>query len=147
MSAPAAGSRPPAGAAGPLLELAFTVEDLSEVRSRVGDCARKAGLSEPRLGDFVLAVHEVACNAVEHGGGAGVLVVERAPGVLRCRVSDRGPGFSAAVIPAEAPGEEFGEGGRGLWLTRLLTDRLEVVPAVVGAVVTLAMALGGEAPA
>ncbi|MBQ0983530.1 ATP-binding protein [Streptomyces sp. F63] len=130
----------------PLLELSFGVEDLPGLRLRVGECAAEAGLPEPRRSDFVLAVHEVACNAVEHGGGRGHLVLERADGTLHCRVTDEGPGCTADAVPADAPGELTGESGRGLWLSRQLTDRLDIVPGAVGVVVTLMMGLSGGAP-
>ncbi|MER5971413.1 ATP-binding protein [Streptomyces sp. NPDC002055] len=124
-----------------LLELLFGGEDLPGLRLRVTQCAALAGLDEPRLGDFVLAVHEVACNAVEHGGGRGRLLLHHHDGALRCRVTDDGPGFTEEVIPPDPPGILSGEGGRGLWLTRQLTDRLEIAAGAVGAVVTLVIAL------
>ncbi|WP_030542439.1 ATP-binding protein [Streptomyces albus] len=137
--------REPRAPRAPLLELSFGGEDVPGIRHRVGACAEEAGLPEPRRSDFVLAVHEVACNAVEHGGGKGRLVLELAGGMLHCRVSDEGPGFTADIVPAEAPGEPAGESGRGLWLSRLLTDRLDIAPGVVGVVVTLVMDLSGGA--
>ena len=127
---------------GYLLETMFLVGDVPGLRRRIAECAAKAGLAEPRLGEFVLAVHEVACNAVEHGGGRGRLVLYRQDGTLHCRVTDNGPGFTEEVITPEPPGLLAGEGGRGLWLTRQLTDRLEIAVGAVGAVVTLAVALG-----
>ncbi|MCC3653944.1 ATP-binding protein [Streptomyces sp. S07_1.15] len=138
--------REPSTPGKPLLELAFGVEDIPGLRLRVGECAAEAGLAEPRRGDFVLAVHEVACNAVEHGGGTGQLVLEHADGALHCRVADDGPGFTADLVPAEAPGELTGESGRGLWLSRQLTDRMDIARGTVGAVVTLVMGLSGGAP-
>ncbi|MCM2575944.1 ATP-binding protein [Streptomyces meridianus] len=127
---------------GCLLEAKFRLGDVPGVRRRIAECAARAGLEEPRLGDFVLAVHEVACNAVEHGGGMGRLVLYRQEGTLHCRVTDNGPGFTEEVIPPEPPGLLAGEGGRGLWLTRRLTDQLEIAVGAVGAVVTLGVALG-----
>ncbi|MGP3922960.1 MULTISPECIES: ATP-binding protein [unclassified Streptomyces] len=124
-----------------LLELLFVGEDVPMLRRRLAECAARAGLGEPRRSDFVLAVHEVACNAVEHGGGAGRLLLYRGDGTLHCRVTDHGPGFSEDVIPPDPPGMLAGEGGRGLWLTRQLTDRLEIAAGAVGAVVTLVMGL------
>jgi anti-sigma regulatory factor (Ser/Thr protein kinase) len=127
-----------------LLELLFAREDVPKLRLRITECAAQVGLEEPRRSDFVLAVHEVACNAIEHGGGEGRLLLYRSGGALRCRVADNGPGFSEDVIPPEPPGLLSGEGGRGLWLTRQLTDRLEIAAGAagaMGAVVTLVVAL------
>ncbi|MGP4003032.1 ATP-binding protein [Streptomyces sp. 8N706] len=124
-----------------LLELLFVGDDLPGLRLRITECAARAGLDEPRRSDFVLAVHEVACNAIEHGGGQGLLLLQRRDDTLRCRVTDNGPGFSEEVIPPDPPGLLSGEGGRGLWLTRQLTDRLEIATGAVGAVVTLVIGL------
>ncbi|MEC4019779.1 ATP-binding protein [Streptomyces sp. H27-D2] len=125
-----------------LLELLFTAADLPKLRTGIGECAALAGLCDTRRADFVLAVHEVACNAVEHGGGGGRLLLSSHDGTLHCRITDNGPGFSADLIPPQPPGIESGEGGRGLWLTRELTDRLEIAAAgAVGAVVTLVVVL------
>lgn len=126
---------------GCLLDVRFRLGDVPAIRHRIQECAAAAGLCAPRLDDFVLAVHEVACNAVEHGGGRGQLVLYRQEGTLHCRITDNGPGFTEEVIPPGPPELLTGEGGRGLWLTRQLTDRLEIAAGAVGAVVTLGMAL------
>ncbi|OEJ25924.1 hypothetical protein AS594_16885 [Streptomyces agglomeratus] len=113
----------------PLLEFDFTQEDIPRLRVLVDQYAAWAGLPEPRRGDFVLAADAVATNAVEHGGGSGRLVLHRSPGspgALECTVSDSGPGFASSVIPELAPGLAGSHCGRGLWLTRLITDRLVI---------------------
>lgn len=125
-----------------LLELPFEGEDVPGLRPRISECAARAGLDEPRRSDFVLAVHEVACNAVEHGGGAGRLLLYCGDGTLHCQVMDNGPGFTEDVIPPGPPGLSGGEGGRGLWLTRQLADRLDIAMGSVGAVVTVMVGLG-----
>ena len=81
-----------------LLDMFFTAADLARLRRCLTDTARLAGLAglaEPRRGEFVLAVHEVTGNAVQHGGG------------------------------------------RGLWLARELSDRLDIADGEAGAIVTL----------
>ncbi|CDR15168.1 ATP-binding region ATPase domain protein [Streptomyces iranensis] len=108
---------------------------------QVEECAAWAGLSETRRGDFVLAVDEIANNAVEHAGGTGSLLLRRIGDELECRISDSGPGFSEDVIPRILPGLDGATSGRGLWLTQLVTDRLVISAGAVGAVVTLAMRL------
>lgn len=124
-----------------LLDVAFTGADLPRLRVLIDRRASQAGLSGPRRGEFVLAMDALATNVVEHAGGDGVLALIRVGDELECRVSDRGPGFSADVIPDLAPGIDGGTSGRGLWLTRLLSDRLVIAAASPGAVVTFAMRL------
>ena len=119
-----------------LLDMYFTAEDLSRLRRCLADVVRLAGLAEPRRSDFVLAVHEVTGNAVQHGGGRGRARLWYADGALRCRVTDDGPGLSGAAIPS-APPEPGGEDGRGLWLARELSDRLYITGGPGGAIVTL----------
>jgi signal transduction histidine kinase len=46
---------------------------------------------------FVLAVHEVTGNAVQHGGGRGRARLWYADGALRCRVTDDGPGLTGGA--------------------------------------------------
>jgi len=120
-----------------LLDMFFTAGDLARLRRCLTDTARLAGLAEPRRSEFVLAVHEVTGNAVQHGGGRGRAREWYADGALRCRVTDDGPGFTDAAIPAALPVPDFGEDGRGLWLARELSDRLGITGGAGGAVVTL----------
>ncbi|MEV8308178.1 ATP-binding protein [Streptomyces flavidovirens] len=132
-----------------LLELDFSREDMPRLRVLVDQYAAWAGLAEPRRGDFVLAADAVATNAVEHGGGGGRLLLHRcagSPRALECAISDSGPGFASSVIPELAPGLAGSHCGRGLWLTRLITDRLVITGGADGArgsVVAFAMWLPG----
>jgi anti-sigma regulatory factor (Ser/Thr protein kinase) len=124
-----------------LLDMYFTAEDLSRLRRCLADVVRMAGLAEPRRSDFVLAVHEVTGNAVQHGGGRGRARLWYADGALRCRVTDDGPGLTDQAIPATLPDpcsdSGFDEDGRGLWLARELSDRLHIAGGSDGAIVTL----------
>ncbi|MFI0789327.1 ATP-binding protein [Streptomyces lydicus] len=147
MPGPASPAGVPAEEPGrPLLRRRFTARLLPQLRLLVEECAAREGLREPRRGEFVLAVDEVAGNAVEHAGGAGRLELRRVGDELECRISDSGPGFSEAVIPELLPGLDGGPKGRGLWLARLVADRFAVSATApeagaTGAVVTLAVRL------
>ncbi|WP_159767160.1 ATP-binding protein [Streptomyces sp. HM190] len=125
-----------------LLKRRFTGENLPQVRAQVEDAAAAAGLGGVRLGEFTLAVSEIAANAVEHAGGGGRLELRLLPDELECRITDDGPGFVPA-IPELLPGLTEGCRGRGLWLAHLVTDRLTVTTDTrgKGAVVTLALRL------
>ena len=129
-----------------LCKLHFTSRDLPRLRVEVEECAAWAGLGEPRRGEFVVAVDAIATNAVEHAGGEGRLLLRQLGSELECTVEDSGPGFTEDVIPELAPGVDGARHGRGLWLARLVTDRLTVEKASgMGAVVTLAMRLSNGA--
>ncbi|QGV77437.1 ATP-binding protein [Streptomyces ficellus] len=124
-----------------LLRRRFAGVDIPRLRVLVESCAALSGLPEARRGDFVVAMDAVAGNVVQHAGGAGLLVLARTAEELRCRVTDRGPGFTEDVIPDLAPGLNGACRGRGLWLTRLITDRLAVTRGPDGTTVTFAMTL------
>jgi anti-sigma regulatory factor (Ser/Thr protein kinase) len=112
------------------LQMLFSAADLPRLRLRVGDAAAAAGLDENRCEELVLAVYELACNAILHGGGGGYLELSRADGSVRCQVADDGPGFAGTEAPS----------GGGLWLAGQLTDGIEVDDGTAnggGAVVTL----------
>ncbi|MEU6767055.1 ATP-binding protein [Streptomyces sp. NPDC046853] len=122
-----------------LLELPFGMTDLARLRLLVTRRAEDAGLCEPRLSDFVLAVHEVASNAVVHGGGKGRIHLARTDEGLRCSVADSGPGLNCPE-PCESatlPEADEAENGRGLWLAHALTDDCEVTVGQSGTTVTL----------
>jgi anti-sigma regulatory factor (Ser/Thr protein kinase) len=118
----------------------FTGENLPQVRAQVEDAAAAAGLGGVRLGEFTLAVSEIAANAVEHAGGRGRLELRRLPDELECRITDDGPGFVPA-IPELLPGLTEGCRGRGLWLAHLVTDRLTVTPDTTGTGTEVTLAL------
>ncbi|MFD7614969.1 ATP-binding protein [Streptomyces sp. NPDC059828] len=124
-----------------LLDTHFSAGDLAKLRLRVDEIAAIAGLIGSRRAEFVLAMHEVACNAVRHGGGSGSLKLYLGPGTLRCQVTDEGPGFDEDVIPCVPPALETSESGRGLWLVRHVTDHMRIVKGPVGTDVTYAMRL------
>ncbi|GAA2899580.1 hypothetical protein Acy02nite_60760 [Actinoplanes cyaneus] len=94
----------------------FTVDDLHALRHDVTLFARASGLVDPVLYRFVLGVHELATNAVRHGGGHGHLELCRARDQLRCRISDHGPGMPH-VSPRIRPAVDA-LNGRGLWLAQ-----------------------------
>jgi anti-sigma regulatory factor (Ser/Thr protein kinase) len=71
-----------------VLDLTFDPEVLITLRQEVRVCAVKSGFSEGRARDIVLAIHELAANAIVHGGGAGRLRVWKLARTLQCRIDD-----------------------------------------------------------
>lgn len=119
----------------------FDADTLSDLRRAVLAEAVAAGLPGDQADDIVLAVHELAANAVRHGGGAGRLRMQAASGRLRCHVSDEGPDNAGAGLPARARGTLAAgqwpiRPGHGLWLVRRMADQLSVAAGPAGAEVT-----------
>lgn len=123
-----------------LLDLKFGVADLPRLRLGIETSAAQAGLTEPRRSEFLLAVHEVVDNAVRHGGGRGHLRLQRRDGVLRCQVTDAGPGFGDQAIPTGQSDFDTAA-GRGLWLVHQLADQVAISTGSAGSVVSLTVPL------
>jgi anti-sigma regulatory factor (Ser/Thr protein kinase) len=110
----------------PTLGRAFGASELRTLREDVAALAAGAGLHEPRLADFVLAVNEVMTNVVRHGGGRGRLRLWLAEGRLRCEIADHGPGIPPSRLANDELPPGSATGGRGLWLARRLCDAMTV---------------------
>jgi anti-sigma regulatory factor (Ser/Thr protein kinase) len=121
-----------------VLRTSFARGRITLLRRTVTEHARRHGLTGGRLEDFVLAVNEVATNAVLHGGGHGRLRMWSHGGRLWCEVSDEGPGLPAGWMGDGRPPERLDHRGRGLWLTGMLCDQVMIVSGPAGTTVTFA---------
>ncbi len=110
------------------LDQAFDGDSLYALRAAVAAHGSQAGLSEGRTRDLVLAVHELAANAVRHGAGQGRLRLWAARDAVRCEVTDEGaPGAADAARWRAEP-------GHGLWLVRRIADSASVQSGASGTV-------------
>ncbi len=126
----------------------FDNTTLSSLRERVLAAARKAGLSSSRAFDVMLALHELAANAVRHGAGSGWVRMRRTAGELYCAVTDAGPARAAGSAVTVAGTDPWPcRPGHGLWLVRQAADRVTVVTGPAGSEVTAVFALPTAAPA
>jgi anti-sigma regulatory factor (Ser/Thr protein kinase) len=118
---------PPADAA----TLTVDLSTLAAVRRFATAHAERARLGEERVFDLVLAVTELAENAVEHGGGTGRLAVWSDDDELVCQLTDGGHLRDplAGRIPMTDP--SCG-GGRGLLLVHQLCDLVRVHTSPAG---------------
>ena len=94
--------------------------------------------------DVVLALHEVATNAVLHGSSGGQpiqVVVHINNDWVEASVLDHGP-QPPPGLPAETDTHELRAGGRGLWLLGRLVDEVRIERVRLGTRVTLRRALG-----
>ena len=134
--------RGPAGT----LDLAFDGDTLSDLRKAVLAVAVAAGLPGERADEVMFVVHELAANAVRHGGGAGRALLNVTAGYLSCQVSDTGPGSPAGRARSDGgdPGVPWPfRSGHGLWLVRNVADHLSVQAGPHGSEVTVAFRLPG----
>jgi serine/threonine-protein kinase RsbW len=129
----------PAGGDVPrLLDLAFDSGALDVLRTEMRACAGQAGLSEDRVTDVVLAVHELTANVLSHGGGKGRLRVWNLAGALHCQVDD---GDLIASEDPEARTNSLPDlPGHGLWVVRRVADRMQTLSGPRGTRVTLSFA-------
>jgi anti-sigma regulatory factor (Ser/Thr protein kinase) len=104
----------------------FDTWQLVTVREAVATAARAAGCDRHRVDDLVLAVNEVATNAVEHGKGDAHLALWTGPGTrgLVCEVHDGGR--LTDPLPGLRAPHTADPRGRGLWIARQLCDLLHV---------------------
>jgi len=144
---PVAASGDPGARTGPIaptdvpLDQPFDSNDLFALRAAVAAHASDLGLSPDQVADVVMIAHELASNVVRHGGTTGRLRLWRANNSVLCQVSDTGPGLPepASVGIERAPLSALD--GRGLWIVRQLSDRLDIDSGPQGATLTATIAI------
>jgi anti-sigma regulatory factor (Ser/Thr protein kinase) len=118
------------------LDQTFDAGGLIALRSAVAAHAAELGLPTPRRDELILLAHELASNAVVHGGGRGRLRLWAVDGRLYCEVSDGGPGLPDSLLTGGEQPPLGATGGRGLWLVRVLADDLDLRSGPAGSTIT-----------
>lgn len=122
---------------GPVLEFPVRPGQLDAVRSAVGRHAAAAGLDPGACADLVVAMNELAVNAVRHGGGRGWVRMWAEAGEVVCEVRDRGR-IDDPLVGRRRPAPDQ-LGGRGLWWVNRLCDLVQVRTSDEGSVVRVHM--------
>lgn len=134
----------------PVLEQAFGPRSLYALRAAVAAYASHAGLPPLRIGDVVVAVHELAANAIRHGAGHGRLRMWQDESELHCEVSDEGAARAASRGgTVGGPGYQPpwpNEHGRGLWVVREVADHLRLDSGPDGTTATISFSQGARGP-
>jgi anti-sigma regulatory factor (Ser/Thr protein kinase) len=140
---PATGPEVPGPGVPPVLAQDFDAGSLYALRAAVAAHATHAGAPESRARDIVLAVHELAVNAIRHGAGHGRLVISNRDGVLHCQVTDDGKPRAAQPGPGVETTATSHEGvpwpsqhGHGLWVVRKIADHVSVQSGPAGTIAT-----------
>lgn len=121
----------------PTLWLRFRhLDQLAALRAFVTFHATQTGAATQHVEQFVQAVDEVATNAIQHGGGSGVLQIWADPHTIMCEVSDTGAGLGDPLAGYLPPGRVAAR-GRGLWIARHFSDLIELHSDPAGTIVRL----------
>jgi anti-sigma regulatory factor (Ser/Thr protein kinase) len=129
----------------------FDSGTLHILREAVLAHAVAAGMADDRAADVMVAVHELAANAVRHGGGAGRVQMRVTQGELVFQVSDPGTASGNGRAPGGAVRTQHSGGaptrswpfqpGHGLWLVRRIADRISMISRPAGSQVTVVFAI------
>jgi anti-sigma regulatory factor (Ser/Thr protein kinase) len=109
---------------GHAVALGFAVGELARLRALVAVNARAAGVAHHRISDLVLAVDELATNAIRYGQGSGILRLWWTTRHFLCQIEDRGQ-IQDLLAGQRAPAPDF-SAGCGLWIVNQLCDLVEV---------------------
>ena len=126
-----------------ILDQAFDADSLYALRAAVAAHATQAGLAPGRSDDLVIAVHELAANAVRHGAGHGRLRVWKSDRALLCEISDDGIPQPAGTGDAT---QWRTEPGHGLSLVRQVADQASLHSGPSGTLATISFALDVPGP-
>jgi serine/threonine-protein kinase RsbW len=115
----------------------FCQDDLRRVRLDTAEWGARAGLRSDRVDDFVIAVNEIATNAVRHGSPEAWLRLRADAGnLVLAEVRDTG-----RWQPGTGPAEAEGRGRMGLALVRRVCDDVDILTGLGGTTVVLHMRL------
>ncbi len=103
-----------AAPAQPAVDQSFDSDSLYAMRATVAAHASEAGMPDGRVRNVVLAVHELAANAVRHGAGQGRMRLWVTADGIHCEVTDAGtPAAGADGSDTPGPGS-LGAGPPGV---------------------------------
>jgi anti-sigma regulatory factor (Ser/Thr protein kinase) len=111
-------------------------DTLVAVRQAALEQARRAGLPSTAADNFIVAVSEIATNALCHGNGVGVMRLWQDEHALICDISDQGRLNAPPLLGRLEPSIEQ-HGGRGLWLANQLCDLVQVRTGTSGTTIRL----------
>lgn len=102
-----------------------TRDSLTSLRRAIHLEARRIGLGSERAEEFLMAVNEIASNALQHGGGSRHLRLWDEGRKLVCEVTNQ-EGHIDQPFPGHLPPETAPRGGRGLWMVRPLCEVVQI---------------------
>ncbi len=122
----------------------FDADGLYALRAALAVHADHLGASREQVERLLIVGDELAANAIRHGGGSGRLRMWRDGDLVRCQISDRGPGMRDTAAGSRRP-KPTALGGRGLWIVGRLCEDLVIESGPRGTTVTAAVPVDGAA--
>ncbi|MGH3865075.1 MAG: ATP-binding protein [Pseudonocardiaceae bacterium] len=113
-----------------------SAEDLAALRRRLRAWSGTCGLSDHHTDDIVMAVDEIATNALEHGRPPARVRSWTTPEALFVQVDDHG-GTRIPVATGYHRPPTDARRGRGIWMARAFADVLTTHTGVTGTTVAL----------
>jgi anti-sigma regulatory factor (Ser/Thr protein kinase) len=113
-----------------------SADDLAALRRLLRDWGVACALSDHDIDDIVIAVDEIATNAVEHGQPPAHVRAWTTPDALFVQVDDHGRTRIPATIGCNRPPTDARR-GRGIWIARHLADVLTTHTGPTGTTVAL----------
>ncbi|WP_068922845.1 ATP-binding protein [Planobispora rosea] len=123
-------------------EIAFCLPDLPDVRDFAAAHGLRSGIAPEQLADFLVAVNEVATNAVTHGhtSAKAMLRMWVENGFLSVEIRDEGR-WNPAAPPGETPPAPYATSGMGLWVARMVSSDIAFRTGPEGTVITMRFAV------
>jgi anti-sigma regulatory factor (Ser/Thr protein kinase) len=118
------------------LDQRFDRDRLYSLRAAVGAHATGLGADEDAVFRVLIVAGELAANAIRHGGGSGRLRLWAEDGDLFCEVSDSGAGMRDPEATGIRTPRPDAAGGRGVWMVRQLSRRVDIDTGPAGTTVT-----------
>lgn len=116
-----------------------SVEDLAALRRRLRVWSGICGLSDHHTDDIVMAVDEIATNALEHARTPARVRSWTTPESLFVQIDDHGCTRIPVATGYQQPSTDARR-GRGIWMARQLADVLTTQTGVTGTTVALCFA-------
>jgi serine/threonine-protein kinase RsbW len=120
------------------LDMTFQAADLPLARRRTASWALQTGMAADVADDFVIAVNEIATNAVRHGSPEASLRLRADGRACLAEICDQGHWPAASGNLPKRPAEH---GGMGLDVARMVCDDMEIDATRSGTCVRLRMKL------
>jgi anti-sigma regulatory factor (Ser/Thr protein kinase) len=104
-----------------------SVDDLLDARRAVGEWTHRRAGTSGVADRLVLAMNELASNALRHGGGEARVELALHGDTVLMEVVDAGADGLDPLAPYRPPVPDL-TGGRGLWIAATLCDEIDIRP-------------------